>query len=311
MRCFSLFLWNKHIGLVQWQWLQLLVSSQGVCQRLLMEFYSCSSFLRIFVHKCTYCQKAMTWIRHDCEVRNVFLWYDWSYKSRGIVRFLMWMSDCKFTHSIWKHVDDVFMLTENGVANIPQIRWLYWQSWNLFSNSFIGKKARLQIFLLFSGLCLANESKYTVICHKLIWHCMVPSLCPGFSPDSVDRTLLFVCFWAGLGWSAGQNHCHNGPAARKEALRVVLGCMQPTGCGLDMYVSRHCQKATVFGLLSCFKCQKFDIVLFHGLLDMGRIAIISAFFFFFCKISVTLSLFHTASESSEAASFFLFHDDIS
>jgi len=46
------------IYMVQCQWLQFLVSSQGVHQRLSMKFYSsCASFLKTLVHKCMYCQK--------------------------------------------------------------------------------------------------------------------------------------------------------------------------------------------------------------------------------------------------------------
>ena len=79
----TLFLWNECISLVQRQWLQLLVSSQCARQRFLMNFYSsCPTSMQIFVHKCMYCQKAMTWIKCDCKVRNVFLWYDWTYKTK-------------------------------------------------------------------------------------------------------------------------------------------------------------------------------------------------------------------------------------
>lgn len=63
-----------HRCLIQWQWLQL-VSSQSVHQRFLTKFcYSYVRPLKTVGHKHTYCQKAITQIRHDYELRNIFLW---------------------------------------------------------------------------------------------------------------------------------------------------------------------------------------------------------------------------------------------
>jgi len=79
------------------------------------------------------------------------------------------MSDCNYMHSIWKHVGNVFTLTENGVANIQE-NLSFWKSWNLCSNHFIKTESKAAHFSLFTGLCLANTSK----CMKLsaiIWAC--------------------------------------------------------------------------------------------------------------------------------------------
>lgn len=44
----------------------------GVCQRFWMKFYSsCALSLKTVVHRCTYCQKVMAWIRCDCEGRDI------------------------------------------------------------------------------------------------------------------------------------------------------------------------------------------------------------------------------------------------
>jgi len=69
------------------------------------------------------------------------------------------MPDCNSIHSILKSAGNVFVLTENGVANIPKNLWLFWQSWNIFSNSLSKHKLKLHIFFLFTGLCLASVSK--------------------------------------------------------------------------------------------------------------------------------------------------------
>lgn len=74
MGCLTLFLWKKHIGLIQWHWLQVLASSQCTLQRFFIKFYSFFAFsLTTVVHKCVSCQKVMTWLRCDCEVRDDFL----------------------------------------------------------------------------------------------------------------------------------------------------------------------------------------------------------------------------------------------
>jgi len=79
-----------------------------------------------------------------------------------MVRFLNWMSDCNSTQSISKLPGSIFMLTENGVANIQKKHndfFFFLWSWNLFSNSFLRTKSRVAHFLLFTGLHLDNESK--------------------------------------------------------------------------------------------------------------------------------------------------------
>ena len=69
------FLQNRCISLVQWKRVQFLLSSQGAHQRFLMKYYSsCASYLKIFSHKHTYCQKAMMWIRYDWEARDISPW---------------------------------------------------------------------------------------------------------------------------------------------------------------------------------------------------------------------------------------------
>jgi len=58
--------------LVWWHWLQFLMSPQSAHHRFLVKFYSsCISSLKTVGHKCAYCQKVMTWIRHDCGARGI------------------------------------------------------------------------------------------------------------------------------------------------------------------------------------------------------------------------------------------------
>ena len=112
------------MSLVWWQWLQSWLSSQSVCQRFLMKFYSsCASSLRKVVHKRMYCQKVVTWISPDYGGRDISHLYNMAYKSpveRDMTRFLSWVSDYNSICSIWKFAGHVFMLTENGVSNIQK-----------------------------------------------------------------------------------------------------------------------------------------------------------------------------------------------
>ena len=71
IRYLTLFCETKKISLAQWHRMKFSMSSQGACQRFLMKFHSfCISSFKTVVHKCTYCKKAMTQIRHSCEVRG-------------------------------------------------------------------------------------------------------------------------------------------------------------------------------------------------------------------------------------------------
>ena len=59
------------------------------------------------------------------------------------------------------------MSAENGVTDTQKNWWLFQQSWNLFSNSFIKMKSKAACFLLFTGLCLANVSVVEMLSHSL------------------------------------------------------------------------------------------------------------------------------------------------
>jgi len=66
------------------------------------------------------------------------------------------------------------------------------QSWNLFSNSRIKMESKAAYFLLFTVTVFSECMKI----HKLIYrnlsrHCTVLSPCPGFSPDGVNKALVF------------------------------------------------------------------------------------------------------------------------
>ena len=61
-------------------------------------------------------KKLIMWIKTDCEVRDIFVWQERSYKS--LVK--CWIFDCNSIHSMWKFTVNVFMLTENRVASIQK-----------------------------------------------------------------------------------------------------------------------------------------------------------------------------------------------
>ena len=93
-------------------------------------------------------KKLIMWIKTDCEVRDIFVWQERSYKS--LVK--CWIFDCNSIHSMWKFTVNVFMLTENGVASIQKY-WLFGGNLETYSQIPLSKwKARLNV-LLFTGVC--------------------------------------------------------------------------------------------------------------------------------------------------------------
>lgn len=73
--CLTLFLVKlMHKCLIWWHWLPFLVRSQDGQRFLIKRYSSCPSSWKTVVYKCAYCQKAMTWTRHDCEARDMFVW---------------------------------------------------------------------------------------------------------------------------------------------------------------------------------------------------------------------------------------------
>jgi len=151
---------------------------------------SFASFLKTFVHKCTYCQKVMMWIRIDCEVRDIFLRQNRSYKS--IVKrhdhFFLWLEYLITTQYIpFENLQEIYV----KCANILNKRWIFKQSWNIFSNLFIRMEQYAAYFLLFTGQWLANISK----CTKLF-----AIICIGTALCSPLILIWFSCLlsWAGL-----------------------------------------------------------------------------------------------------------------
>lgn len=168
----TLFLWNIHQCLVQLKLLQFLVSSQSIHQWFLITYYSShDSSLKKVPHKCTYCQKAMTWIKCDCETWDIFFCSD------------------RFYGSVVKRHDQIFLWVEYIVTilyipfenmemflcQLKRNLWIYkiyifffMKSWNQFSNTFIKNESKTAYFSLFLELCLVNTLKYkNIICHKL------------------------------------------------------------------------------------------------------------------------------------------------
>jgi len=64
---------------------------------------------------------------------------------------------------ICKFAGTIFMSTENGIVDIQKKKkkgWSFLQSWHLFSNFFIKTESKAACLSLFTGLRLANASKY-------------------------------------------------------------------------------------------------------------------------------------------------------
>ena len=62
--------------------------------------------------------KAVTVLRCDCEMSNIFLWQERAYKILEETHDPIF--DCNSIHSVWKFAGNVFMSPENGVANIQK-----------------------------------------------------------------------------------------------------------------------------------------------------------------------------------------------
>jgi len=212
------FSWNKHISLVWWQRLQLSVSSQGVHDRFLMKFhFSCASSLKTFVHKCTYCQKAVTWMRCNCEVWAISLSQDRAYRSLvkrrdqifelnvslQFCRFYMkncrsciyadWLWSLKFLYQNWKH-SCIFFTVHRAV----------------FSQ------------------CIKMPK---IVCHNFRQQCTTPSLASA-QMMSITHWCLAVAEWwvhkrVEPGCLAERSHFHDGVGAGG-------GLMWPVGHRLNM-----------------------------------------------------------------------------
>ena len=142
------------------------MSFQSVHQRFFVKYYSSCTLSLTIGHKYAYCQKAMTWIRHGCEVKAISLWQERSYKSlvKRHDQFLSWISDCNSIHSIWKFTASYVLIQLTYVnwkwCHKHKLMIFFLQSWNLFSNSIIKVERTEAYSLLFKVMCLASVSKY-------------------------------------------------------------------------------------------------------------------------------------------------------
>ena len=152
----------------QWKWLKFLVSSQGVHQRFLMKYYSsCALSLTIIVHKCTYTQKIMMWIRHHCKASDISFWHARSCKS--LVKrhdqfffFSNWISDCNSIQSIWKLTSKVFIWLKMESKINQKIDFFFQKSWNILSNCFIKMESNSAWF------CYWQDCVYSM--HQNAWN---------------------------------------------------------------------------------------------------------------------------------------------
>jgi len=126
-----------------------------------------NGILVLYWNICT-AKKVMTLIRGCYKARG----------KRGIIK-VWWMDMIHFwiatLYIPFPFTPDVFMLTENGVAN-KQI-----DDWNLFCNSFITMESMAAYFLLFAGLNLANVPEMHRII-TIIWVSTALHPVPWFQP---------------------------------------------------------------------------------------------------------------------------------
>lgn len=98
------------------------------------------------------------------------------------MKFLSWISDCNSTHFTWKSACNVFMLTDNGVANITK-SWFFFCNLETYSQISVSERKKAA-YSLFRALHLANVINMQIIfCHHLRVS-TAPSPCTGFSPDN-------------------------------------------------------------------------------------------------------------------------------
>lgn len=126
------------------------------------------------------------------------------------MRLLSRMSDCSFTHSIWKLVSNVIDFFFSAFLK-PILKFLFQNR----KHSWVSSTIHRAVFSQFIKMP-------TVICQNLCQHCPVPAPCPSVSPGSVDHTLLCGCSWARPGLSVRQSHRHDGPGPRPKLSNKIV-----------------------------------------------------------------------------------------
>ena len=110
------------------------------------------------------------------------------------------MSDCNSLHFIWKFAGNVFMSTENRLANM---NWWFFLALlkHILKFLYQNRKHGCMFFTVQRTVFSLYIKMHNIIGHKLSWHCTVPFPCSGFSPDRADHTSTCGCceHWMHLG----------------------------------------------------------------------------------------------------------------
>jgi len=117
----------------------------------------------------------------------------WSHLSR--------VSECNSVHSISKFSGTIFMFTENGVTQINW--WLFFQSWNLFSNFFIKMESTAVYYSLFRAPYSASVSKCIQL-FAITWVSTALHPVPWFQPGQC-QSHIDVCLLLNSGFSPRQD----------------------------------------------------------------------------------------------------------
>jgi len=151
---------------------------------------------------------------------------------KGLVKRHNQIFDWNAIHSSKKITSNVFMSSENGIANMRKIWWFFLNNLESYSQIPLLKwKAQLQFFCC-SQVCVKpmcqNPLSYLPSL-ELAMHC---APCPSFRPDRVNRTLLAPCWViAGARWEEPLPWWHKAGGGRTvSCARLCADCELWVGC---------------------------------------------------------------------------------
>lgn len=151
-----------------------------------MKFYSsCTPFLKIVVHKYAYCQKRWQ------EQGMISKWGIFISARRGLLKV-----QGRLVATLYNPFENspVMCLCQLKMyLQIYQKVEVFWQSWNVFLNSFIMMGSAAAYFLRFTRLRFSIVTKcLQLLAITWVGTALHASLCPSFSPDSQQCTDIWL-----------------------------------------------------------------------------------------------------------------------
>jgi len=122
---------------------------------------------------------------------------------------------------------------------------IFWQSWNLFSNSCIKVQSRAAYFSQFLGLYSQHIQLNTIICHNWVR----TALCPPHVPVLAQTVPISCCcvISVGDGWAPEARLCHSAVQRHHRYIGNTRNCLW---CGLWLALSET-QLAPVSLIRTC------------------------------------------------------------